>query len=88
MCLHVSLVNHPSFYIPQGHFYDCFPTGSMYIIYNYIIWCHICVVYVVKEVASFRGLSQLMGMAHNRICTRALQTTKEEAAVVYMRNWN
>ena len=29
-----------------------------------------CVVYVVKEVASFRGLSQLMGVARNRMRTR------------------
>ena len=31
----------------------------------------VCVVYVVKEVASFRGLGQLMGVAHNRTHTQA-----------------
>ena len=48
------------FYGPQGHPYDCFPTGSMYVyIYNYIIYIflcpltRVCVVYVVKEVTSF-----------------------------------
>ena len=28
----------------------------------------VCVVYVVKEVASFQGLGQLMGMARNSTC--------------------
>ena len=29
---------------------------------------HVCVVDVVKEVASFRGLGQLMGVVRNRTC--------------------
>ena len=28
----------------------------------------VCVVYIVKEVGSFWGLSQLTGMARNRMC--------------------
>ena len=40
----------------------------------------VCVVYVVKEVASFRGggggLGQLMGVARNRTRARALQTSE------------
>ena len=50
-------------------------------IYNYIyiyicLWPHmrLCVVYVVKEVTSFPGLGQLMGVACKRTCTQALQT--------------
>ena len=31
----------------------------------------VCVVYVIKKVASFRGLGQLMGVVRKRICTRA-----------------
>ena len=38
----------------------------------------VCIVYVVMEVASFRGLSQLMGMARNRTRTRALQTSRKK----------
>ena len=38
----------------------------------------VCVVYVVKEVASFWGLGQLMGVVHNRVRTRALQMIKPE----------
>ena len=38
----------------------------------------VCVVYVVKEVASFRGLGQLMGVARNRTRARALQLRPAE----------
>ena len=38
----------------------------------------VCVVYVVKEVASFWGLSQLMGVAHTRVRAQALQMIKRE----------
>ena len=48
-------------------------------IYNYIYiycLCHICarlcIVYIVKEAASFRGLGQLMVMARNRMDDEAL----------------
>ena len=52
-----------------------------------------CVVYVhvVKEVALFRdaqALGQLMGMAHNRTCARALQTSRRKLLVALRRNWN
>ena len=44
-----------------------------------------CVVYIVKEVTSLRGLGQLMGVARNRTCARDLQTSsKKEALVVYI----
>ena len=41
----------------------------------------LCVVYVVKEVASFRGaqaLSQLMGVVPKRTCTRAVTDQQED----------
>ena len=38
------------------------------------------VVYVVKGVASFWGLGQLMGVVRNRTCTQALQTSRKKAA--------
>ena len=41
----------------------------------YIRSCHIHCVYVVKEVESFWGLGQLMGVAHNRTQAQAIQTT-------------
>ena len=34
----------------------------------------VCVVYEVKEVASFRGFGQLMGMARNSTCTCIIYT--------------
>ena len=40
--------------------------------------CVVYVVYVVKEVASFRGLSQLLGVARNRTRGRALQTSRKK----------
>ena len=38
----------------------------------------VCVVYVVKEVTSFRGLGQLMVVARNRTRAQALQTRPAE----------
>ena len=35
----------------------------------FVSLARVCVVYVVKEVASFRGLSQLMGMVSKRTHT-------------------
>ena len=71
------------YYGPQGHPYDCFPTGSMYVyIYIYIFLCpltRVCVVYVVKEVTSSRGLGQLMGVARKRTRDQALQTSRKKA---------
>ena len=40
----------------------------------------VCVIYVVKEVVSFLGLDQLMGVARNRTLARALQTSRKKAA--------
>ena len=40
-------------------------------IYMFVSLARACVVYIVKEVASFWGLAQLMGMVHNS--TRALK---------------
>ena len=45
----------------------------------------VCVVYVVKEVTSFRGLGQLMGVARNRTRARALQSISFTSLC---RNWN
>ena len=68
------------FYDAEGHLYDYYTWGFtpnvtfhgvsciyiiIYIIYMYICLCHICIIYVVKEVASLRGLSLLMGVVHN-----------------------
>ena len=35
----------------------------------------LCIVYVVKEGASFRGLSKIMGMARHRMHAQDLQTS-------------
>ena len=45
------------------------------------LWPHmrLCIVYVVKEVTSFPGLGQLMGVACKRTCTQALQTSRKKA---------
>ena len=50
-----------------------------YIIINFISPTRVCVVYVVKEVTSFRGLGQLMGVARKRTRVRALQTSRKKA---------
>ena len=75
-----------------GHPYDCFPTGSKYVyIYMFVSLTRVCVVYVVKEVTSFRGLGQLMGVARNRTRARALQSSIKKAACSFTslcRNWN
>ena len=50
----------------------------------------VCIVYVVKEVASFQGaraLSQLMGMECNRMCAQVLQTNRKKAACSLRRNY-
>ena len=39
----------------------------------------LCIVYVVKEVTSFPGLGQLMGVACKRTRTQALQTSRKKA---------
>ena len=41
----------------------------------------VCVVYVVKEVTSFRGLGQLMGVARKRTRALSLQTSRK---IVYV----
>ena len=53
----------------------------------------VCIVYVhvhvVKEVALFRRLGQLMGMVHNRKRTTDQQEEKrKKAACSLCRNWN
>ena len=47
----------------------------------------ICIVYVVKEIASSGGLSELT-VAHNRMLTQALRNIRKEAACSLRRNWN
>ena len=44
----------------------------------------VCIVYVVKEVALFRGLGQLMGMAHNRTCTQTPQTSRKKERKLFV----
>ena len=44
----------------------------------------VCVVYVVKEVALFRGLSQLMGMARNRTCAQTPQTSRKKERKLFV----
>ena len=41
----------------------------------FVSLARVCVVYIVKEVASFRG-ARSIGVARNRTHTRALQTTR------------
>ena len=50
-----------------------FPRGLMYI---FVSLARLCVAYVVKEVASFRGLGQLMGVV--RKITRARAIDQQE----------
>ena len=47
----------------------------------FVSLARVCVVYVFKEVASFRGLGQLMGVAHDRTHTRDQQ---KESCVAYV----
>ena len=49
-------------------------------IYMFVSLTQLCVVYVVKEVMSFRRLSQLMGMAQKKTHAQAL----DESCVVYV----
>ena len=49
----------------------------------------VCVVYIVKEVTSSKGLGLLMGMARNR--ARAVQSSRKKVACSFTslcRNWN
>ena len=69
-----------NFYV--GYPYDCFPQGLMYIhvyihVHVYMFGSLACVVYVVKKVASFRGLGQLMGVACKSTHTRATDQQEE-----------
>ena len=45
---------------------------------------HVCIVYVhvVKEVISLRGARSISGQACNRMCTRALQTSRKNSSYV------
>ena len=61
-------------------------TTCIYIIFLCpLAW--VCVVYIVKKVASFPGLSQLMGMVRNRTHAPALLQQQEERKLL-LRNWN
>ena len=53
---------------------------SIYISCVHLRIARLCVVYIAKEVASFPGASSVnfMGVAHNRTCARALQSSKPE----------
>ena len=39
----------------------------------------VCVVYIVKEVTSSRGLGQLIGVVHKRARDQALHTSRKKA---------
>ena len=46
-----------------------FPRVQTIFVHNaYMFVSHICIVYVVKEVASIHWVGHLMGGAHNRMC--------------------
>ena len=60
----------------------------LYIIYILVSPTRVCVVYVVKEVTSSRGLSQLMGVARKRTRDQALQIPAERKLCSLRRNWN
>ena len=73
-----SIMFYRYFYSPQGHPYNCFPRGLMYIyiyiqMYMFVSLMQICVVYVVKEVASFWG----RGEGHVKECSLELHTSKQ-----------
>ena len=58
---------------------------NKYIYIEFLRHIPMCVVYIVEEIASLQGLSQLMGVARNKTCTRDLQTRrKKEAFIVYV----
>ena len=64
------------FYGQQGHPYNCFPRDLTNI--------YVCVTYatmhcIFRKLRHSLGLSQLMGEAHNGMCTRALQTCRKKA---------
>ena len=66
-------VSHQSFLWPVGPSLSLLSHG--FELYRYIFLCplaRVCVVYVVKGVASFQGLGQLMGVARDRTRARAL----------------
>ena len=43
-----------------------------------------CVAYAVKEVVSFRGLGQLMGVVHIRMYAQSYKTDKQEESYSYL----
>ena len=45
----------------------------------FVSLARLCVVYVVKEVASFPGARQLMGVARKRTRDQALHTSRKKA---------
>ena len=51
------------------------------VLYNVCLWplTRSCVVYVVKEVTSFRGARSIMGVARKRTLAQALQTSRKKA---------
>ena len=48
----------------------------------------VCIVYVVKEVASVRGARSINGAVCNITCAQAIQTSRKKAACSLDRNWN
>ena len=52
-------------------------------IYMFVPLTRVCVVYVVREVASFQGGRQINGRGCNRTCAQALQTSKKKASLMF-----
>ena len=44
----------------------------------FVSLAQLCVVYVVKEVASFQGLGQLMGVVHKELALKLQSTDQQE----------
>ena len=93
VCVHDYTCNYGDLlYGLQCQPYYCFPMDSNYNMYIYILLyifapvshIHVCIVYVhvVKEVISLRGARSISGQACNRMCTRALQTSRKNSSYV------
>ena len=68
------------FYDPQGHPYDCFPMGLIYMYILVSLACMHCI--RSKEVTSFRGLGQLMGVVCNQMHAIELYRPAERKLLV------
>ena len=61
------------------------------LIYLFTFLCHLREYALYTQLRNLRhskGLGQLMGVAHNRMHVRTLQTSRKKAACSLHRNWN